>query len=99
VLGRREGVAGSRGDSLNYYDAARGVWHQTWAGHNQGGALERWRADLRAIAPGRRPPTDYAHGNRGRSPGLGFTRAGSASLESDQALLIYAFRPLAPVWT
>lgn len=33
------GVSGSVGNSLNYYDAARGVWHQTWI-DNQGSPLE-----------------------------------------------------------
>jgi hypothetical protein len=33
------GAGGSRGHSLNYYDAGRGVWHQTWV-DNQGAPLE-----------------------------------------------------------
>jgi hypothetical protein len=33
------GVRGLVGHSLNYYDATRGVWHQTWV-DNQAGALE-----------------------------------------------------------
>jgi len=40
-----EGRGGSRGTSLNVYDATRKVWHQTWV-DNQGGLLVlegRWR--------------------------------------------------------
>jgi hypothetical protein len=33
------GTGGSFGHSLNYYDASRKVWHQTWV-DNQGGPLE-----------------------------------------------------------
>jgi predicted small lipoprotein YifL len=33
------GAGGSRGNSLNYYDAGRGMWHQTWI-DNQGSPLE-----------------------------------------------------------
>lgn len=33
------GTGGSLGHSLNYYDAPRKVWHQTWV-DNQGGPLE-----------------------------------------------------------
>jgi hypothetical protein len=33
------GAGGSRGHSLNYYDASRGVRHQTWV-DNQGAPLE-----------------------------------------------------------
>lgn len=34
-----EGASGSVGTSLNLYDAARGVWHQTWV-DGRGGLLE-----------------------------------------------------------
>jgi hypothetical protein len=39
VLESWTGAGGSRGRSLNYYDAMRSVWHQTWV-DNQGAPLE-----------------------------------------------------------
>jgi hypothetical protein len=33
-----QGASGFRGNSINFYDAPRGVWHQTWIDHT-GGAL------------------------------------------------------------
>jgi len=39
LLEHWEGVGTSRGNSLNYYDAVRHVWHQTWI-DNQGAPLE-----------------------------------------------------------
>jgi hypothetical protein len=39
LLEHWEGAGGSRGNSLNYYDAVRHVWHQTWI-DNQGAPLE-----------------------------------------------------------
>ena len=39
LLENWSGTGGSRGNSLNYYDASRKVWHQTWI-DNQAGPLE-----------------------------------------------------------
>lgn len=39
LLENWKGTGGSVGNSLNYYDAARAVWHQTWV-DNQGSPLE-----------------------------------------------------------
>ncbi len=39
LLENWKGTGGSVGNSLNYYDATRAVWHQTWI-DNQGSPLE-----------------------------------------------------------
>ena len=39
LLENWRGVNGSAGNSLNYYDSTRGVWHQTWV-DDQGAPLE-----------------------------------------------------------
>jgi len=43
-----EGTSGHRGTSFNIYDAARGVWHQTWV--DSSGALLVLEGGLRAGA-------------------------------------------------
>jgi hypothetical protein len=61
------GAGGNRGNSLNYYDAARGQWHQTWIDAT-GGALELDGsfAEGKMTLIGTHPPRGAQPGSRDR---------------------------------
>ena len=61
-----QGAGGLQGNSINYYDAARGVWHQTWidaAGNSLvlEGKFENRAMRLEGTRPGSAPGTTDLH--------------------------------------
>ncbi len=61
-----QGASGLRGNSINFYDAPRGVWHQTWIDHTGSaltleGRFENGAMRLEGQRPGNKPGEVQLH--------------------------------------